>query len=43
MSRYILRITKEGEEDIISEISAPTFEMLTEKYGAWERANQKSV
>lgn len=32
-------LTIEKEDEVLAEFTAPTFEILTEKVGAWERAN----
>ena len=32
-------LTIEKDDEVLLETTAPTFEMLTEKVGAWERAN----
>lgn len=32
-------LTIEKDDEVLAEITAPTFEILSEKVGAWERAN----
>lgn len=37
-------LTIEGENDeVLLETTAPTFEMLSEKIGAWERAHNRDL
>ena len=36
-------LTIEKEDEVLAEFSAPTFEMLQEKVGAWQRANPGTV